>query len=92
MDNQRTIRLVLAFRVVLVCGLAGFLLDILDHSHAVFSRGLPVTLANLAAHSGRPWHGWAWVGSGIICVIVCALVVGSIAVLWWGQLKEQRET
>ena len=92
MDDKRTIRPVLALRVVLVCGLAGFLLDILDHSHAVFSRGLPVTLANLAAYSGRPWHGWAWLGSGIVCVIVGSLVVGSTIIIWWGQLKEQRET
>jgi len=76
------------FRVVLRSGGAGFLLDILDHSWAVFSRGDAVTLAAIASGSGRPWHGWVWLVSGIVCVLFCAFVVGSVAELWIKQLKE----
>ena len=88
MDDERTVRPVLAFRVVLVCGLAGFLLDILDHSYAVFSRGLPVTFTNLASASGRPWHGWAWLVCGCVCGVVGAFVVGQVVELWVGQRRD----
>ena len=77
-------------RVVLRSGGAGFLLDILDHSWAVFHRGEAVTLAAIASGSGRPWHYWVWLVSGLVCGVLGTFVVGQIATLWIGQLKEQR--
>ena len=33
-------------------------------------------------------HGWAWLVSGVVCVIIGAYVVGSVTELWLKQLKE----
>ena len=69
-------------------GLDEALREILDLSYAVFSRGDAVTLAAIASGSGRPWHGWVWLVSGVVCVLFGAFVVGSIVELWIKQLKE----
>ncbi len=62
-----------ARRVVIVCVLAQFLMDVLGHAHAVFRQGLPVTLSNLAQHAARDFHAELWTASLVAC---------GVAALW----------
>ena len=76
MDNQRELRPVSALHLFWIGGAAGFLLDVVGHTIGVFRAGLPVTLANVAAHGTRALHAEAWILSGAVCIALGAFVVG----------------
>lgn len=68
--SEQGLSFVLSRRVVCVCILAQFMLDILGHAYAVFRQDLPVTLANLGQHSARDFHAEAWCLSLALCLVV----------------------
>ena len=76
MADQWNARFVLTRRVVGAGILAGFLLDILGKSLAVFRAGYPVTFTNIYKYSTRAGHFEVWFISGVVCVIFGSLMVG----------------
>jgi hypothetical protein len=69
-------------RVVLVCVLAQFLMDVQGHAYAVWRQGLPVTLGNIWQHSARDFHAASWaVALGGCVVVVIYLLVRTALVL-----------
>ena len=72
-------RFVTAFLIFCICGISGVLLD-LDHVLALWYRGLPITWENLVFNAGRPLHIPAMLVSGLVCVILCALLVRQVVV------------
>ncbi len=67
-QGQQGLSFALTKRVVWLCVLAQFLVDILGHAYAVFRQGLPVTLETLGKYAARDFHAEAWVLSLAICL------------------------
>ena len=76
MADEWNARFILTRRVVGPGILAGFLLDVLGKSLVVFLAGYPVTFTNIYRYSTRAGHFEVWFFSGVVCVILGALVVG----------------
>lgn len=57
-------------RVAWLCILAQFTVDILGHAYAVFRKGIPVTVENVAKYSARDFHAESWSLSAVICIVL----------------------
>jgi hypothetical protein len=66
---ERWLRFVLTRRVVWLCILAQFVVDILGHAYAVFRSQRPVTFENIAKYGARDFHAESWCISAIICIV-----------------------
>ena len=65
---QRYDRFLEPLFIILISGIVSVAVD-LDHIIVLLTKGLPITLVNLATQAGRPLHIPLVVVSGIVCVI-----------------------